>query len=455
MTSTLTVTVTPEEITVGPGQSADVSVTVVNTGTLVSHYETTVVGLPDPDCFRADPPTVELNPHQTGVVTVRVSVPAQGEPYAGRHVLGVLVRKTGEHPASRCEELALTVPPVTTPTTAVRPEVAEGGPSARYAVEVGNTGNVTLPVTLRASDPENKVSFAFTPRTLTVAPGATASAELTAQATAPLSGPQVRRTIKVTAAAGQATAERQAVFVQNARVNAGLLTAAGVALGVLIMAGAVLGAALLVRGGTPPSTPGTPPTTKAPASGPAPRARIIDFSRQRGDQLVSPDRYLKDGVTVFTVLEQAPPECADATALALRTVTGLGSFLTSARPQGVDLCNTIPLQFEFTAPVDTVRLSFAGRGAGYALEVQLSDGSKARTEGRSRPGAATQLTYQAPKGLSVVSVVFGHADPSPTAKDPTIVKQLAYTPAKPITALPQNKGHAPDGPEARHRMLLE
>src|SRR5215813_13614030 len=100
------VTVVPAEITVGPGESADVRVTVVNTSTLVSHYETTVVGLPAPDRFRANPPQVELNPNETGIVSLRILVPAQGEPFAGRYVLGVLVRGIGDQPASRCEELA-------------------------------------------------------------------------------------------------------------------------------------------------------------------------------------------------------------------------------------------------------------------------------------------------------------------------------------------------------------
>ncbi|MEU6595327.1 hypothetical protein ABZ923_40075 [Streptomyces sp. NPDC046881] len=434
MTSTLTVAVAPAEITVRPGECADVSVTVVNTGTLVSHYETTVVGLPDAEHFRAEPPQVELNPKQTGTVSVRISVPAQGEPFAGRHVLGVLVRAIGDQPASRCEELALTVPPVPALTAAVRPEVAEGGPSARFTVDIRNTGNTALPVTLNASDPENKVTFTFSPRTVTVAPGAGVPVDMAVEAAAPWSGAQVRRTLKITAATGQTRAEQQATFVQSPRFKGGLLKAAGLATGVLIMAGSVLGAALLVRGGRPAAqptrTPSPPASRPSTPSTPPNKATIVDFSKEHGDQLVPADRYTKQGIALSTVLERAPEQCADASALALRTVTGLGTFLTSARPSGVDLCNTIPVQVELAAPADTVRLTFAGKGAQYTLIAQLSDGSKAATDGTSQAGTDTQLSYQAPPGLSVVSFTFGHADPSPTSKDPTVIKQIAFTPAK-------------------------
>ncbi|PBC75977.1 hypothetical protein BX265_0673 [Streptomyces sp. TLI_235] len=433
MSNPLTLSITPAQITVHPGGSADVIVTVVNSSTLVSHYEPLVVGLPSADRHRAEPAQLELNPQRSGTVTLRISVPAEGEPYAGRYVLGVVVRKVRDRTASRCEELTLTVPAQPALALSVHPEIVRGGPAAHYEVAVRNTGNTPLSVRLGLEDSENRVTAVFSPPVLTLSPGASADAELDVGAAAPWSGRELRRALRVTALGDRAKAEQQVAFLQRPRVNPAVLRVAGAAVGVLVMAAAVLGAALLVRGGRPQTPPTTPPAPTPSSSSPAnpsprgPRSRLVDFGRQRGDQLVAADHYTADGIALSTVLDQAPPECADATALALRTVTGLGTFLTSSRPNGVDLCNTVPVRIDFAAPARAVRLTFGGKGAKYTLTAQLDDGTTATVEAQSQPTGPAQLAYQAPSGRSIVSVVFGHSDPSPTAKDPTVIRQLAYT----------------------------
>ncbi|MEU2065100.1 hypothetical protein [Streptomyces sp. NPDC013455] len=178
-------------------------------------------------------------------------------------------------------------------------------------------------------------------------------------------GAQVRRTLKITAAAGQTRAEQQAAFVQSPRIGNGLLKVAGPATGVLVVAGSVLGAALLGRGGRPAAQPTRTPSPPASSSWtpwtPPNKATIVDFGKEHGDQLVPADRYSKQGITLSTVLERAPEQCAEASASALRTVTGLGAFLTSARPAGVDLCTTVPVRVDLAAPACTVRTGALSR----------------------------------------------------------------------------------------------
>ena len=49
--------------------------------------------------------------------------------------------------------------------------------------------------------------------------------------------------------------------------------------------------------------------------------------------------------------------------------------------------------------------------------------------GASKTGTEATLSFPAPRGTSIVAVVFGHVNPDPQAKDPTIIKRLTFTPA--------------------------
>jgi hypothetical protein len=160
----------------------------------------------------------------------------------------------------------------------------------------------------------------------------------------------------------------------------------------------------------------------------------VDFTRTPdgrpdGDQIIQGDLYAASGVKLSTVTENAAPNCRDATALALRTAGTFGSFLTSARPAGVDLCNTIPVRMDFASPVRLVHLNVIGIGAPYVLTVQLNDGRTDTKAVTPQSGAVSPIDYEPPAGSAVTSIVYAHASPDPTAKDPIIIKSVAFTPA--------------------------
>jgi hypothetical protein len=183
-----------------------------------------------------------------------------------------------------------------------------------------------------------------------------------------------------------------------------------------------------------PSSAG--PSAAASTAPPLPgRPKTVDFTQRpgglpAGDGIISGDLYAAAGVTLSSITEKAPPVCTDATAVALRTVGGIGSFLTSARPAGADLCNTLPVRLTLGAPARGVRLVFGGNGATYQMTVELTDGNQIPVTGASQKGGLATIAYDAPDGgVSVAAVIFGHADPNPVAKDPTIIKRLTYAPA--------------------------
>mgnify|MGYP001062828255 CR=1 FL=1 len=149
-----------------------------------------------------------------------------------------------------------------------------------------------------------------------------------------------------------------------------------------------------------------------------------------GDQIISGDAYAaKTGVKLSVATANAPPACADATALALRTRPALGGFLTSARPAGVDLGNVLPVRMDFAAPAQSVTVRAVGDGADYTVTVMLNDGSTEVRKAAVPGGAVTPIAYEAPAGKGIVAVVYGHADPAPTAKDPTILKSVSFVTA--------------------------
>jgi hypothetical protein len=80
---------------------------------------------------------------------------------------------------------------------------------------------------------------------------------------------------------------------------------------------------------------------------------------------------------------------------------------------------------DFATPAKSLTVRVIGDGADYKLTIMLSDGSTDVRKAAVPAGAVTPIAYQSPAGVGVMAVVYGHADPAPTAKDPTIIKSLS------------------------------
>src|SRR5207302_9190111 len=109
-----------------------------------------------------------------------------------------------------------------------------------------------------------------------------------------------------------------------------------------------------------------PPAPGKASAGPA-KPAVVDFSQTpdgqpAGDRIIPGDLYAASGVKLSSNVELAPPGCKTATAVALRTVTGVGAFLTSSSPANAAACNTLPVKMAFTAPAKSVRLVYVPNG---------------------------------------------------------------------------------------------
>ncbi len=474
------VSVAPDRVSVRPGETVNVEVTIQNTSQAVEHYGAAIVGLPRDDLFSCAPSVVKLRPGESGNLQVTINIPERPAPDAGLYTLGVLVRSPYQRQVSRCEELRMEVQPAPAVTVEAQPDVVSGGPDGSYTLRVANDGNTVLAVTLTGSDQERKVTFAFRPRSIQIAPNSSAPATLTVRARAPWTGQEVRRPLTVRASAGPDLAvERNVTFVQKPRVPGGPMKVAGLATAVLVLAGATIGGAVLSKqhfdpnkanaAATPtaavaatgvavvPANPaasnaaaasaaasragataGGPNAGKASASpsggGGNGRATIIDFSVQpngqpAGDQVISGSAYAAMGVTLVSSVQFAPPECRSATGLALRTVTGVGSFLTSASPANAAACNTLPVKFTLAAPAKSVKLMYVPNGTLYTMRVQLADGTLWDVRATAPTGQLATMPYDAPPNAPILSVQFGHGSTDPNDKNPTIITQFSYIPA--------------------------
>lgn len=459
MTTPVRVTVAPTAVALGPGDSTDIEVTIQNASSVVEHFATTIVGLPRADQFACEPDVVKLRPKENGTFRVRITIPEHAGPVAGRYTLGVLVSSPYQREVSRCEELVLDVHPVPAMVTTAQPEVASGGAVGHFALTVANQGNTPLAVTLAGGDPENRVGFEFEPRELRLAPGMAGNAQLTVRADAPITGQEVRRSMTLRAHAGELTVEKPLTFVQRPRIKGGLLKMSGIAAAVALMAAATVGGAMLIRGtkqpaqtsaqqhgqsvvpslanqGNATTSSGAPTTSSAAATSsdaPSAASTVVDFSRTPdgqpdGDQIIAGTAY--PGMKLSTVTDGAPQDCSDATGLALRTYGTYGGFLTTAKPYDAVACNTLPVRVDFAKPVRLVNLQIIGDGNGYTMTVQLNDGNSEKKNVTTQTGVVvTPIQYEPPAGTEVLSIIYGHANQDPTAKDPTIVKSVGYTPA--------------------------
>src|SRR5256886_1571443 len=432
------VSVAPDRVTLRPGESTGVEVTIQNTSQAVEHYGATIVGLPRDDLFGCEPSVVKLRPGESGSVQVNLSIPERPAPDAGLYTLGVLVRSPYQREVSRCEELRMDVQPAPALSIEAQPEICVGGPDADYTLRVANDGNTVIAVTLQGSDPERKVGFSFRPRSVQIAPNSSAPAQVTVRARAPWSGQEVRRSLTVRATSGtDLAAEKQVTFVQKPRIPGGPMRVVGIAVAVGVLAAATLAGALVrnarqqadprnnqtnaagaqtpggaaVGGGasTGPAVKGTAPppppasaTGKPPSSAPPGNTNgkpgVVDFSQlpdgqPAGDRVISGDLYAASGIKLSSNVELASPACKNATGVALRTKGGVGSFLTSSTTADASACNTLPVRIAFTAPARTVRVFYVGSGAMYQMKVELTDGSVLSVTATSQAGVISPRAY--------------------------------------------------------------
>ncbi len=181
-----------------PGQRADITLDVINTGQVIDGVTARIVGLPE-EHVTSRPAVLPLFPDSAGQMTLTLGLPTSFP--AGRHPLTVEVHSRQADTPPAYVDVDLLVPQVPAIGLASSPAVVRAHRSARYVLTVANRGNVSLDVSLKANDPEKAISVVLEPNRLTVPPGLAGDVVVSVRGARMLMGSELDRPITLTAEA--------------------------------------------------------------------------------------------------------------------------------------------------------------------------------------------------------------------------------------------------------------
>ncbi|GIF14610.1 hydrolytic protein [Actinoplanes teichomyceticus] len=213
-----------EYVSLAPGSTATVPVTVRNTGDTVEAYRIEVLGEPA-EWAHVEPAEINLYPAGSETVTVTFAPPRSPRVPAGERPFGVRIVPS-EHPdATVVQEGVLAIEPFQEVAALLQPGSQSGLRQGRYRVDTDNHGNVAEELTFAAADGTDQVTFALQPAAMTVGNGTRAETRLTVRARRwhwwgpPRESPF---TVEIRPEHGRVLT-LEGVFVQKPVISAGLL----------------------------------------------------------------------------------------------------------------------------------------------------------------------------------------------------------------------------------------
>jgi len=223
----------PAEATVIPRSPVAVVAQVFNTEDVINAYEVRVFGV-DPAWVELERDRLSLFPSSAGVVTVLVHVP---EDYpAGELRLGIEVIPVVDRDARQLGEVIIRVPARTVATLSVDPVALLAGRTGRFNLTLTNEGNAPVVLDLSSTDPEAKVTAAFSPPTVELVPGEQIVVPARTTARPPLLGSPTPRSLTFQALGADAPAEAMASFIQKPIISRSLLSMFGLLAAVTVFA---------------------------------------------------------------------------------------------------------------------------------------------------------------------------------------------------------------------------
>jgi hypothetical protein len=160
-------------LSVEPGKSADVTLTVHNSGSVVDRFTFEALG-PVAPWLSFVPDTLSLFPDTSGTIKVVVSPPKSHEIQAGTAPFGVKVLSQEDPEASVAEEGTLAVGAFSDVGAELLPRIVHGRRVGAARMAVDNRSNVPYDGELSAIDPSDALRFAFRPAIVSVPPGGAA-----------------------------------------------------------------------------------------------------------------------------------------------------------------------------------------------------------------------------------------------------------------------------------------
>jgi hypothetical protein len=155
-----------------PGGRATTQITVRNTGSVVDEYSISVLG-PAREFVSVSPTSVSLFPGASAPVMVTVAPPRTSQLPAGDLDIGIMCASREDPDASSVEELVLTLLPFRDVDAELVPRTLRGSRRGKGQIAIDNRGNEKATVTLDAQDADGRLGFGLTSQTVMVPPGTT------------------------------------------------------------------------------------------------------------------------------------------------------------------------------------------------------------------------------------------------------------------------------------------
>jgi hypothetical protein len=164
------------QLAIAPGQRSELTLDVVNTGSVIDGITARIIGLPD-RAVTARPALLPLFPDAAGQIRLMIDLPSTFP--AGDHPLTVEVASRQPDTPPEYVNVEVSVPRAPAVELVSRPEMVRARRTGRFIVTVSNRGNAHLDVNLSVTDPQKNCAISVVPQAITLPPGESAEAVVT------------------------------------------------------------------------------------------------------------------------------------------------------------------------------------------------------------------------------------------------------------------------------------
>ncbi len=252
-------TVNPRMLTITPGQPAATQVTLINLGTIVDWFTTTVEGVAL-EWVQGTGQEVQLNPGMQETVELNVNVARLAQNLAQEYPVTIRARSREQPKESGTVQARWNVLPFKEDTVRIEPRRASGRGSASYAVALQNGGNTPARYELSGEDDEQKMEYQFGANPIDLPPGRDARVPLTVRTSRFWIGREQRQPFQIHArpAGSSIPLTMPGEFVNRAVLPGWVIPVVGIVLAAGVVLGALLGPRLFAS--SPPIKVTTSPT---------------------------------------------------------------------------------------------------------------------------------------------------------------------------------------------------
>jgi hypothetical protein len=164
------------QLAIAPGERSELTVDVVNTGSVIDGITARIIGLPE-RAVTARPALLPLFPDAAGQIRLMIDLPSTFP--AGDHPMTVEVASRQPDTPPEYVNVEVSVPRAPAVELVSRPERVRARRTGRFIVTVSNRGNAHLDVNLSATDPQKNCAISVVPQAITLPPGESAEAVVT------------------------------------------------------------------------------------------------------------------------------------------------------------------------------------------------------------------------------------------------------------------------------------